>query len=139
MSYATEESRREGNTLRDFHYAFDSWLRNRDEGYRPISLEIQGAWRGIWRTPARVVGAVSSDKLDALCDLAELRTLESVQTNLTAVNVTAGPLQEDLGSLAERLGEIVTERRKNIAARYSTWLAAPLTDEAPKRASLRVL
>jgi hypothetical protein len=85
------------------------------------------------------VGAVSSDKLDALCDLAELRTLESIQTNLTAVNVTAGPLQEDLGSLAERLGEIVTERRKNIATRYSAWLAAPLTDESPKRASLRVL
>lgn len=85
------------------------------------------------------VGAVSGDKLDALCDLAELRTLESIQTNLTAVNVTAGPLQEDLGSLAERLGEIVTERRKNIATRYSAWLAAPLTDESPKRASLRVL
>lgn len=85
------------------------------------------------------VGAVSGDKLDALCDLAELRTLESIQTNLTAVNVTAGPLQESLGQLAERLGEIVTERRKNIAARYGTWLAVPLTDEAPKRASLRVL
>lgn len=85
------------------------------------------------------VGAVSGDKLDALCDLAELRTLESIQTNLTAVDVTAGPLQEGLGSLAERLGEIVTERRKNIAARYGAWLAAPLTDEALRRASLRVL
>jgi hypothetical protein len=85
------------------------------------------------------VGTVPRDKLDALCDLAELRTLESIQTNLTAVNVTAGPLQEGLGSLAERLGEIVTERRKNIATRYSAWLSAPLTDEAPRRASLRVL
>lgn len=85
------------------------------------------------------VGAVSGDKLDALCDLAELRTLESIQTNLTAVNVTAGPLQENLGQLAERLGEIITEKRKNAGSRYSAWLAWPLTDESPKRASLRVL
>ena len=85
------------------------------------------------------VGAVSVDKLDALCDLAELRTLESIQTNLTAVNVTAGPLQEEFGSLAERLGEIVTERRKNVATRYNAWLAAPLSNDAPKRAFIGVL
>ncbi len=85
------------------------------------------------------VSAVTSDKLDALLDLAELRTLESIQGNLAAVNVTAGPVQEELGQLAERLGEFVTERRKIVGARYSAWLAAPLADESPRRASLRVL
>lgn len=85
------------------------------------------------------VGAVASERLDALLDLTELRTLESIQGNLTAVNVTAGPLQEELGQLAERLGEFVTERRKLVGARYSAWLAAPLSDEAPRRATLRAL
>lgn len=84
------------------------------------------------------VGAVDSEKLDALLDLAELRTLESIQTNLTAVSVTAGPLREEYGKLGDQLAEIVRERRGVIGNRYGKWLAEPLTD-AVRRARLRVL
>lgn len=78
-------------------------------------------------------------KTDALLDLAELRTLEIVQANLTAVDVVAGPLQEKRSQLATALGEMIAERRKVYGNRYAVWLELPLSDEAPKRARLRVL
>lgn len=84
------------------------------------------------------VGEVAAGAVDALLDLAELRTLESIQTNLTAVDVTAGPLQEGYGALAERLGEIITEKRKIVANRYASLLVTPLSGEM-RLASLRVL
>lgn len=84
------------------------------------------------------VGVVDAARLDALLDLAELRTLESIQTNLTAVSVTAGPLREEYGTLGDQLAALVTERRNVIGNRYGKWLVEPLTD-AMRRASLRVL
>lgn len=82
--------------------------------------------------------AAASGSLDALLDLAELRTLEAIQTNLTAVNVTAGPVQQEYGDLAKRLAEIVTQKQKHTQARYGALLTVPLTEGA-KRATLRVL
>lgn len=85
------------------------------------------------------LAAIDAARVDALLDLTELKALESVQTNLTAVDVTAGPLQERRSQLADRLAEMVREKRKICAARYTQWLSTPLTDDAPKRAALRVL
>lgn len=85
------------------------------------------------------VQAVPATLLDAMLDLTELRTLESIQTNLTAVTVKAGPVQEDYNDLASRLGKIVNEKRENAAVRHGQWLAVPLTGNAPKRAGLRAV
>ena len=76
---------------------------------------------------------------EALLDLAELRTLEAVQTNLTAVDVTAGPLGERRSQLADRLSETIAERRKVYGSRYASLLATPLSGDAPKRATLQAL
>ncbi len=84
------------------------------------------------------VQAIASGLTDALLDLSELRTLESVQTNLTAVDVTAGPVQQAYSDLAERLVEIVEQKRKLAQNRWGAYLTQPLTD-AVKRATLRVL
>lgn len=85
------------------------------------------------------LAALDATRVDALLDLTELKALEAVQTNLTAVDVTAGPLQERRGQLAERLADLIAERRKSYGTRYAALLAVPLTDDAPKRAGLRVL
>ena len=83
--------------------------------------------------------AVADAHIDALLDLTELRTLEAVQTNLTAVDVTAGPLSERRSQLADRIGEMVTERRKVYGSRYASLLVAPLSGDAPKLASMAAL
>lgn len=82
---------------------------------------------------------VADAHLDALLDLTELRMLESIQTGLTAVTVKAGPVQEDYNHLADRLADIVNEKRANVAARHGQWLVVSLTGNAPKRAGLRVV
>jgi hypothetical protein len=112
------------------------------------SYEKAMAWalRALGYPAASVLGAtagevqaVSDGHVDALLDLVELRMLESIQTNFTAVTVKAGPVQEDYNKLAERLDKIVTEKRANVAARHGQWLAVPLTGNAPKRATLRAV
>ncbi len=81
---------------------------------------------------------IANGLLDALLDLAELRTLESIQTNLTAVDVTAGPVQQAYSDLAKRLVDIIEQKRKLAQNRWGAYLTQPLTD-AVKRATLRVL
>lgn len=72
----------------------------------------------------QVVGA----HVDALLDLAELRALQSVAGNLTAVDVTVGPLSERRGALAERVAKLVADRREAVAARWGGILAQPLQE-----------
>lgn len=85
------------------------------------------------------VQAVPDAKTDALIDLAELRMLESIQTNLTAVTVKAGPVQEDYNDLSARLATIIEGKQANAAARYGRWLSVQLTADARKRATLRAV
>ena len=85
------------------------------------------------------LAAVAAAHTDALLDLTELRALEAVQTNLTAVDVTAGPLGERRSQLADRIGEMVAERRKVYGNRYASLLVAPLSGDAPKLASMAAL
>jgi hypothetical protein len=82
---------------------------------------------------------VSDAHGDALLDLCELRILEAIQTNLTAVDVTAGPLQERRGQLADRIGKMIEERRRVYGSRYAHLLATPLFSDAPRRARLQAL
>ena len=85
------------------------------------------------------LSGVAEALTEALLDLTELRALEAVQTNLTAVDVTAGPLGERRSQLADRIGEMVTERRKVYGSRYTSLLVAPLSGDAPKLASMAAL
>ena len=85
------------------------------------------------------LSGVAEALTEALLDLTELRALEAVQTNLTAVDVTAGPLGERRSQLADRIGEMVTERRKVYGSRYASLLVAPLSGDAPKLASMAAL
>lgn len=82
---------------------------------------------------------VTNDHVEALLDLCELRMLESVQTNLASVDVTAGPLQEKRSQLATALAETIAERRKLYDARHKHLLDRPLSDESLRRAALRIL
>jgi hypothetical protein len=77
-------------------------------------------------------------KADALLDLAELRTLESVQTNLTQVSSTTGPLRDEWNDLSKRLADIIGHKRANIAAQHGISLDKPL-DGGRRRAYMRAL
>ena len=85
------------------------------------------------------LSGVAEALTEALLDLTELRALEAVQTNLTAVDVTAGPLGERRSQLADRIGEMVTERRKVYGSRYASLLVAPLSGDAPKLTGMAAL
>ena len=85
------------------------------------------------------VALATSDKLDALLDLAELRTLESLRTNLIGINATVGPVSEERASIAERLAKWLPMRRAQVAAMHDHLLALPLTPEAEKSIRLRAI
>lgn len=74
------------------------------------------------------LAAVANAHVDALLDLAELRALESIAGNLTAVDVTVGPVSERRGSLGDRVQKLVDDRRKSAQARWGNVLAQPLQD-----------
>ena len=58
------------------------------------------------------VAAVDND--DALVDLAELRLLDSMYGNLTAVTNQSGPIRDDYNDLARRLETLRKEKRAYI-------------------------
>ena len=79
------------------------------------------------------VSAVADAKVDALLDLAELRTLESILTNLNGVDLTTGPVLERLGQLPDRLAKLIPEKRKTAALQWGKYLAEPLDPTTDKR------
>lgn len=56
----------------------------------------------------------SVTRVDALFDLAELRTLENILGNLSLVTATVGPRTEHFNDLAKRLAEMIPRKRKAI-------------------------
>lgn len=62
------------------------------------------------------LAAVTAAHTDALLDLTELRALEAVYSNLTAVSNRAGPLQDDYNDLARRLEKMRDNKRAEILA-----------------------
>ena len=79
------------------------------------------------------VQAVATVHVDALLDLAELRTLESVLTNLNQVDLTTGPVSERLGQLPQRLADLVPKKRQLVALQWGKYLAEPLDPTTDKR------
>ena len=79
------------------------------------------------------VTAVASDRVDALLDLAELRTLESILTNLANVDLTTGPVTEDLSDLPDRLAKLIPEKRKAIGLMWGKVLTQPFDPSTDKR------
>lgn len=74
---------------------------------------------------------------DALLDLAELRTLESVLTNITTVSTTAGPVSESWGQLRTDLLTLIPRKRANVASTYGAILQVALEPDAPAPVRLR--
>ena len=72
--------------------------------------------------------AVAPHHIDALLDLAELRTLESVGGNLAAVDVTVGPVSERRSSLGPRVDKLIETKRAAVQARWGGVLREPLAE-----------
>ncbi|MEY4075386.1 MAG: hypothetical protein RJA29_2743 [Pseudomonadota bacterium] len=72
------------------------------------------------------LSGVQRSQVDALLDLAELRALEAVQTNLVSVETWVGEVKEDPSAFTQNLASIIVTKREQIAARYGALLARPL-------------
>lgn len=79
------------------------------------------------------VTAVADAKVDALLDLAELRTLESILTNLNGVDLTTGPVSEDLSDLPDRIQKLIPEKRKAIGLMWGKYLVQPFDPTTDRR------
>ncbi len=104
------------------------------------------ALRQLGYSPASLVTITNSDlaavaaaHVDALLDLAELRTVESMLTNLSDVNVTAGPVSTDWSNLRTDLLKLAPAKRSNVAAMWGHLLATPLDGAAPRSVRLKAL
>jgi len=64
------------------------------------------------------VGTVAASDYDMLLDLAELRTLESVLANFSAVDKKAGPVELKSSQLAERIERRISQLRSWLASAY---------------------
>lgn len=80
--------------------------------------------------------AVTGLYVDALLDLAELRLLETVLGNMTAVTVKAGPVTQNLSDLGKQLLTVIAAKRAAIAKRYGSLLVLPLDETSPKPVTL---
>lgn len=72
------------------------------------------------------LSAVPDIKADALLDLAELRTLQSIETNLTMVTSTTGPVSDQWNDLSKRLADIIPRKQALIMAQHGIALDKPL-------------
>ncbi len=70
--------------------------------------------------------AIPDVKADALLDLAEWRTLQSIETNLTAVSSTTGPVSDQWNDLSKRLADIIPRKQALIMAQHGIALDKPL-------------
>jgi hypothetical protein len=74
-------------------------------------------------TPANPVAVADGDvaqvtRLDALLDLAELRTLENILGNLDLVTAEVGPRKEEFNDLARRLAQMIPRKREQVEAEH---------------------
>jgi hypothetical protein len=84
------------------------------------------------------LAAVTAAQTDAMLDLAELRTLEAVQTNLVSVGTWVGPIKEDTSRTVDALAAIIATKRKQVAQNYGSLLVLPV-DSSVRKASLAAL
>jgi hypothetical protein len=64
------------------------------------------------------LATVDADDYDQVLDLAELRTLETVQGNLDDVDITLGPRQESLSQLAKQVEQRLARLQKRVEQEY---------------------
>jgi len=82
-------------------------------------------------TDADLAG-VTKQHMDALIDLSELRTLETINQNFTRVTAWAGPVKEDWSSMGERLRRMVADKRQYVSTVHAKYLPAPLDGTGSK-------
>jgi hypothetical protein len=95
-----------------------------DSGVNPwLTDPLRWALTAMGYTTASYTAVTDSDlagvadaRIGALLDLTELRALEAVYSNLTAVSNKAGPLQDDYNDLARRLEKMRDNKRAEILA-----------------------
>lgn len=98
-------------------------------GYAPASLATI--------TDDDLAGLVAGH-IDALLDLAELRAIESMITNLDNVSTQTGPVRSEWDNLRKDLLAYWQVRRPLVAAMWGHLLAIPL-DEPVKMVRMRAL
>lgn len=106
---------------------------------------IGWAVRQLGFSTATLTGVTDADllpipdtKADALLDLAELRTLQSIETNLTAVSSTTGPVSDEWNDLSKRLATIIPRKQATIMAQHGIALDKPL-DTLKRKAHMRAV
>lgn len=77
--------------------------------------------------------------VDAMLDLAELRTLEIIQGNITLVDLRIGQVDEKLSQLAARLAAMIPDKRATIAAQHNGVLSSPLDGKDKRPAVIKSL
>lgn len=82
---------------------------------------------------------VTAAHIDALLDLAELRTAESMLLNLDKVDVQAGPVKTEWSDLRVDLLKYLPAKRSNVAAMWGDLLSVPLDGQALRPVRLRAL
>ena len=70
------------------------------------------------------LAGISTDNLDQLLDVAELRTLESIAGNLDDVNITEGPHSEQLADLSARVQKRIETKQARIEKEYGIGVGA---------------
>ena len=97
-----------------------------DSGVNPwLTDPLRWALTAMGYTTASYTAVTDSDlagvadaRIGALLDLTELRALEAVYSNLTAVSNRAVPLQDDYNDLARRLEKMRDNKRAEILAMH---------------------
>ena len=85
------------------------------------------------------VAQVPDSHLDALLDLAELRTLENLLGNYKLVSTRAGEIDQKFGELGQRLLTMLSHKRQTVAAMHGDKLVIRLGQSDRKHAVLRTL
>lgn len=70
--------------------------------------------------------AVQRHQVDALLDLCELKTLETISTNYTDVDTKVGAVYEYRAALGTQIRQIADRKRTQIISLYGELLAQPL-------------
>lgn len=88
-----------------------------------LNDSIGWAIRKLGGSVANPINVTNADLLnigpeDALLDLVELRTLETIQTNYVKVNSTVGPRKEEFNNLRTALSSLIPARRKQIESEW---------------------